>query len=86
MLLVKARRLKLGQSAGATVGRHESYLSGGNILALAPEQVYVETRFRESRDERGGLTYLSGEARRKTIAGMPVYDVERDAVVALGAE
>jgi hypothetical protein len=64
----------------------ESYLGRGGIVALTPEQGYVESRFRESRDERGGLTYLGGAARRRMIAGMPVYDIERDAVVALGAE
>ena len=65
---------------------HESYIDRGGIVALTPEQSYVESRFRESRDERGRLTYLGGAARRKMIAGMPVYDVEQDAVVALGAE
>lgn len=65
---------------------HETYLGRGGVVAVAPEQGYVESRFRESRDERGRLTYLGGAARRRMIAGMPVYDVERDAVVALGAE
>ena len=65
---------------------HESYLGRGGIVAVTPEQGYVESRFRESRDEGGRLTYLGGTARRQTIAGMPVYDVERDAIVALGAE
>lgn len=65
---------------------HESYLGRGDIVALTPEQGYVESRFRESRDERGRLTYLGGAARRQMIAGMPVYDVERDAIVALGVE
>ncbi len=62
------------------------WLGRGGVVALAPEQGYVESRFRESRDERGKLTYLGGAARRQMIAGMPVYDLERDAVVALSAE
>jgi hypothetical protein len=65
---------------------HESYLGRGGIVAVAAERGYVESRFRESRDERGRLTYLGGVARRQMIAGMPVYDIQRDAVVALGAE
>jgi hypothetical protein len=65
---------------------HESYVGRGGIVALSPEQGYVESRFRESRDEQGRLTYLGGAARRQTIAGMPVYDIERDAVVALDTE
>ena len=65
---------------------HESYIGRGGIVAIAPEQGYVESRFRESRDERGRLTYLGGAARRRMIAGMPVWDVARDALVALQAE
>jgi hypothetical protein len=64
----------------------ESYVGRGGIVALTPEQGYVESRFRESRDERGRLTYLGGAARRQMIAGMPVYDVERDAIIALPSE
>jgi hypothetical protein len=65
---------------------HESYLGRGDIVALTPELGFVESRFRESRDERGRLTYLGGPVRLQMIAGMPVYDIERDAIVALGAE
>lgn len=65
---------------------HESYVGRGGIAALIPEQGYVESRFRESRDQRNRLTYLGGVARRQMIAGMPVYDIERDAVIALSAE
>jgi hypothetical protein len=65
---------------------HESYLGRGGVVALTAEQSYVESRFRESRDERGQLTYLGGAARRQAIAGMPVYDIERDAVIVLSAE
>jgi hypothetical protein len=65
---------------------HESYVGRGGIVAIAPEQGYVESRFRESRDKQGRLTYIGGAARRQMIAGMPVYDVERDAIVALAAE
>lgn len=89
--------VRLGQSKGyAFVGSnlagnnayfvHESYLGRGGVVALTAEQGYVESRFRESRDERGRLTYLGGAARRRMITGMPVYNVERDAVVALDAE
>jgi hypothetical protein len=65
---------------------HESYLGRGGVVALTAGQSYVESRFRESRDQRGQLTYLGGAARRQMIAGMPVYDIERDAVIALSAE
>lgn len=65
---------------------HESYVGKGGIVALTPEQGYVESRFRESRGEQGELTYLRGAARRQMIAQMSVYDIERDAVVPLGAD
>lgn len=50
---------------------------------LTAEQAYVESRFRESRDRRGELTYHAGGARLAEIAEMPVYDVERAATVKL---
>ncbi|HLG83160.1 MAG TPA: hypothetical protein VKY22_19260 [Bradyrhizobium sp.] len=89
--------VRLGQSKGyAFVGSNlagnnayfvaERYIGRGGIVAMTAQQGYVESRFRESRDERGQLTYVGGAARRRMIAGMPVYDVERDAVVALSAE
>jgi hypothetical protein len=65
---------------------HESYIGRGGIIGVSPEQGHVESRFRESRDERGHLTYLGGPACRQMIAGMPVYDIERNAGIALPAE
>jgi len=44
---------------------HESYLGRGGVVALTAGQSYVESRFRESRDQRGQLTYLGGAARRQ---------------------
>lgn len=64
----------------------EDYLGRGGIVAIGPEQGYVESRFRESRNQQGHLTYLGGAARRRTIAEMPVYDVELDSVITLGTE
>ncbi len=54
-------------------------LSG--LREVAAEQAYVESRFRESRDTRGRLTYLSGISRLGAIAELPVYDVARDATI-----
>ncbi len=65
---------------------HENYIGRGGIAAITPEEGYVESRFRESRDKRGRLTYLGGAARWQTIAEMPVYDTERDKIVPLGTE
>jgi hypothetical protein len=51
---------------------------------LAATEGYVESQFRESRDETGSLTFLSGTARLHKIMDLPIYDVEQNAVVRLG--
>ncbi len=48
----------------------------GDLQPLSVEQGYVESRFRESRDPNGKLTFLAGPARRETIGEMPVENVE----------
>jgi hypothetical protein len=41
---------------------------------------YSASKFRESRDERGQLTFVHGHERLKLIKGMPVFDVEASEV------
>lgn len=43
---------------------------------VTAEEAYVESRFRESRDKNGRLTYLSGPARLREIGDLIAYDVE----------
>ena len=50
---------------------------------LTAEEGYVESQFRESRDEAGNLTFLSGAARLQKIIDLPIYDLERNAIVRL---
>jgi hypothetical protein len=50
------------------------------LKILTTEEAYVESVFRESRNDKGELTYLSGSNRSQAIAGMEVYDVERDKI------
>lgn len=57
-------------------------LNGQRVLTAA--EGYVESQFRESRDEAGRLTFLSGAARLREISDMPVYEVERNSIVRLG--
>ena len=45
---------------------------------------YVESRYRESRDEAGNLTYLGGRERVREIASLPVWDVEREELCRVG--
>ncbi len=52
-----------------------------NLKELGAEEAYRESYFRESRDQNGSLTFLSGHSRLETIAELPVYDVERVATM-----
>jgi len=66
-------------------------MSGGNAFyvrkdvwndrleALTAEQAFTDSRFRESRDEEGNLTFAGGEDRLKLIRGMPVFNVAENA-------
>jgi hypothetical protein len=40
------------------------------------ENGYVPSKFRESRDRNGNLTYLAGNQRIQDIRGMPVYNID----------
>jgi hypothetical protein len=47
----------------------------GEVAAAPPGAGYVESRFRESRDEHGNLTFVSGPDRLGVIAHLPVHDL-----------
>jgi hypothetical protein len=51
------------------------------VAEVPLERGYVRSKFRESRDRSGALSYLSGAARTEAIRGLPVYDLEQDRVV-----
>lgn len=57
----------------------ESHLGG--LRPLTAEEGYVRSRFRESRDAEGNLTYLAGDERLRAIEEMQVFDVEAGALV-----
>ncbi len=46
----------------------------GSLKSLKPEEGYVLSKYRESRDKDGKLTYLAGEDRLEAIKGMPVFN------------
>ncbi len=46
------------------------------LKELSPEKGYVLSKFSESRDEDGKLTYLRGNDRLKEIEGMPIFNIE----------
>jgi hypothetical protein len=56
----------------------------GNLLTFTPQDGYVESRFRESRDPQGRLTFVRGEARFALIADMQVVDVATSETRRLG--
>lgn len=45
------------------------------VKPCTPEAGYVCSKFRESRNKSGQLTYLAGESRSDKIRGLEVYDV-----------
>lgn len=48
----------------------------GSLQPLSVEQGYVASKFRESRDEHGQLSYLGGTARQRAIEHLPVVEVQ----------
>lgn len=48
-----------------------------DLKPLSAENAYVQSLFRESRDESGQLTFLTGSSRLDVIANLPVYEIER---------
>jgi hypothetical protein len=45
--------------------------------SLDPLNAYVKSKFRDSRDEQGQLSFRGGNDRIKIIEEMSVYDLER---------
>jgi hypothetical protein len=55
----------------------------GPLRPLTAEEGFVDSRFRESRDADGRLTYLAGDARRRAIGDMEVVDVSTGRTIRL---
>ena len=64
---------------GSNVWGHNAFFVRSDISegfrGLSPEQAYVHSKFRESRDAAGGLTYVRGDDRIKLIEHLPVCNV-----------
>jgi hypothetical protein len=74
----------LGQSKGylllgSNIWGHNAFFVradiAGEFHGRAPEEVYVASKFRESRDHNGKLTYARGDDRFKLIQDLPVTHV-----------
>lgn len=55
----------------------------GKLKPTSVEAGYVRSKFRESRDQAGRLTYVSGNKRLEIIQDLEVYDLEKGALVRL---
>jgi hypothetical protein len=51
-----------------------------SVREISLESGYVPSKFRESRDREGKLTYLTGRDRIDAIRGMPVYNVDTNQI------
>jgi len=47
------------------------------VKVLSVEAAYSPSNSRESRDEEGNLTFITGDKRLEVIKGLPVYEVEK---------
>jgi hypothetical protein len=54
------------------------------VQPRSAREAYFESRYRESRDESGKLSFLSGADRLKAIRSMPVLDVVQGRTVDIG--
>ena len=51
-------------------------LMNDQLESLSAEQVYFPSNVRESRNQQGMLTYITGDDRLRLIKGMPVFNIE----------
>jgi hypothetical protein len=54
------------------------------LRALSPAEAHKVSRFRDSRDRGGRLTYLRGAERLEPIASKPIWDVEAERMTTVG--
>jgi hypothetical protein len=53
----------------------------GALRPLSAREAWIESTFRESRDESGRMTFLAGKRRLEAILDMPLIDVRTGATV-----
>jgi hypothetical protein len=61
--------------------RHD--MMNERVAKVSLERGYVRSKYRESRDRAGKLTFLPARERAEAIRGLPVFDIEQDKVVPL---
>ncbi len=55
----------------------------GDLSPLTAETGYVNSRFRESRDPQGRLSFVGGKERIRLMSDMPIWDVEQQKMIKL---
>jgi hypothetical protein len=64
---------------GSNIWGHNAFFIRSDVASgfkgLEPEEGYVRSKYRDSRDAAGNLTYLRGEDRMKLIEHLPVANV-----------
>lgn len=63
-------------SAGQNAFFVRQDLVNEHLIVMTSEEAFTPSNFRESRDKRGSLTFLSAEERHIEISGLPVQNVE----------
>jgi hypothetical protein len=63
-------------SAGNNAFFVRNDLVNDRVRVLSVKDAYVESRYRESRDSEGTLSFIGGTSRLELIKGLPVYNVE----------
>lgn len=53
----------------------------GRVRAVSLVDGYVRSKYRESRDESGKLTFASAKERFDILKGLPVFDIETNSIV-----
>jgi hypothetical protein len=56
-----------------------------DLQVLSVQEAFVDARFRDSRDETGKLTHLTGAERFRAIAHLEVYDLRQNRIVPLNS-
>lgn len=55
-------------------------LMNERVKKVSLEEGYAISKYRESRDDKGNLTFLAGAQRARAIRGLPVHDIEQDRI------
>lgn len=55
-------------------------LLNDKVRVLSVAEAYSPSNFRESRDEHGNFTYVTGDKRIDLIKGLPIFDIEKQSM------